>query len=602
MINKNKVLVIAILVVLIGTSFPIDTYLDEMTENVSLADDIRLSSSLEDLERTSNQSESDSFISETSASEDLNTENEKETSTELRNSEIYEADSVEAIPDGLDNLPEVDENNAIKIEKSISSNIKDGWFTEEYDGNWYYIKDGKRLKNEWLYYLSDWYYFDLYGNMAQNKTLTVDAKLYLFDQEGKWVTKPGWHEIKGYNYKNWYYVLPDGLLQTGWFEQAGNWYYLQSLGGEMSASGTFPIHDKYYAFDSSGKMMKSKGWQKIAYNFNDSEGDNFKEYSKWVYFLENGDLYTGWLKENDKWYFFYDDGIMVSNSIGGIRDNFYLFNEDGSMKTKPGWNNLINDYGDKGVFSSWYYLLEDGRVKTVWLKENNLWYLFDYYGRMVSNTTGYIDNNIYLFNEDGSMRTTPGWNKIAGNYYDDDEWFYLSEEGTAKIGWFKDGEDFYYFYKTGRMVKNDLIYDEDGVYALDSNGHIVKNGWFKVYDNDWVYANSNGKLHTGWLVEGEYTYYFGDNSLMVADDIAYTNEGNYVFGSDGRMLRNSWYQVANYYEDYFIYASATGKLHIGWLINNGNTYYFYEDNRMAKDNTINIEGIDYTFDSNGILQ
>ncbi|MGL4452411.1 MAG: SH3 domain-containing protein, partial [Sarcina sp.] len=96
------------------------------------------------------------------------------------------------------------------------------------------------------------------------------------------------------------YVNLIKLIQTGWKEIAGKWYY----------------------FDSNGIMLK--GWQTI----------DSKEY----YFDNNGVMQTGWYKEWGDSYYFDLSGAMVkgSQTIGG--QNYY-FNSNGTMDTNA-WQEI----------------------------------------------------------------------------------------------------------------------------------------------------------------------------------------------------------------------------------------------------------------------
>src|SRR5579875_317529 len=74
----------------------------------------------------------------------------------------------------------------------------------------------------------------------------------------------------------------NGVKQTGWLNDGGTWYYL----------------------DSAGKMRT--GW--LLWN------------NKWYYLDCSGAMQTGWIRSGGKWYYLYSDGSMAKNTtINGYR-------------------------------------------------------------------------------------------------------------------------------------------------------------------------------------------------------------------------------------------------------------------------------------------
>lgn len=118
---------------------------------------------------------------------------------------------------------------------------------------------------------------------------------------------------------------------VGWILD-GTWYYRYPDGSYQKDSWA-KINDKWYLFDTNGRMLT--GWQT-------KNGQ--------TYFLRNeGDMLTGWLQSENKWYFF-------NTNTGGI---------EGAMCT--GWIQL----GDKI-----YYLNQSGVMIEGWQKVGEDWYYF----------------------------------------------------------------------------------------------------------------------------------------------------------------------------------------------------------------------------------
>lgn len=132
-----------------------------------------------------------------------------------------------------------------------------------------------------------------------------------------------------------------------------------------------------------------------------------------------------------------------------------------------------------------------------------------------------------------------GWQR-TGN-----KWRYYSN-GTAKTGWFKDNNCWYY---------------------CESNGDMAT-GWKKIADK-WYYFDASGKMITEWKYIDNVWYYFDASGAMLTG-WNYINNEWYYFMPDGMMLSNGWY----------------------WI--NGLCYYFYENGVMARNTIINGFQVDST--------
>lgn len=178
----------------------------------------------------------------------------------------------------------------------------------------------------------------------------------------------------------------------------------------------------------------------------DGDVDDYADKSEWEY---SGELYVaenevsdgsgqetansevssdqvGWIKSNDIWYFRYPDGTYIHDSWGKINNVWYLFNSKGEMLT--GWQKV----GD-----IWYYMNSDGAMKTGWILLNDTWYYLNSSGAMV---TGWLNDN----------------NKT----------YYLMPSGAMATGWKEVDGQFYYFHADGHKAINEVV---NGFY-VDHNG------------------------------------------------------------------------------------------------------------------------------------
>ena len=112
--------------------------------------------------------------------------------------------------------------------------------------------------------------------------------------------------------------------------------------------------------------------------------------------------------------------------------------------------------------------------------------------------------------------------------------------------------------QTGEITSRyTLRYQNDKAYIYDENGTMMKSGWYEA-DGDWFYLNDYG--------------------AGVVKCWRYGTDGKYRYlKADGRMAQNEWVQdYGNWY-----YVGADGKKYTG---------------------AHTIAGVDYLFDSNGVLQ
>lgn len=147
-----------------------------------------------------------------------------------------------------------------------------------------------------------------------------------------------------------------------------------------------------------------------------------KDEKVYCYLDENGLRVTGWLNNNDKWYLMSSKGAMLTG-WQYTDGKWYLLDEtSGEMKT--GWyveeaatsenSSVTGSSSNDKKSGTWYYLNQDGSMKTGWLLDNDKWYFFNSNGTMQRGWL--IDfNSKYYLTEDGTMAT--GTKTINGKVY-----------------------------------------------------------------------------------------------------------------------------------------------------------------------------------------
>lgn len=361
------------------------------------------------------------------------------------------------------NTNEIEPNNDISTAQKIEPNAKDinGFisvndnidvYKVEVAKNGLYLFDFESKINNVNFELSDdkgsilfyreleKYYEEEVPNSTYLKGLTpgtyylkinkVEQSTGSYKIKVKSYVKDGWNKLDNGDYV--YYEAAKNSLKTEWIQYQGGWYYLNPEG--IMQTGLSEIKGQFYYFNKSGAMQT--GW--------------VNAYGTWYYFTAGGAAKEGWLKQGSNWYYIDYDGEMCKK-LKYVEGKPYYFGNDGVMKT--GW---IKDGND------WYYFEANGAAKiNKWFKSGSNWYYFDYYGRMVT-TGAKIDNKIYYFGGDGVMRT--GWQRIEG------AWYYFNEGGDMHLGWKLLNGKWYYMHSTEGYMVTGGWYIGGKWYYFDSNG------------------------------------------------------------------------------------------------------------------------------------
>ena len=376
-----------------------------------------------------------------------------------------------------------------------------------------------------------------------------------------------------------------------------------------------------------GKWVSNNVGKWYEYSDGTYENSGFKKIeNETYYFTSNGYVKTGWLSVNNNWYFFKNSGCMItSNWVGS-----YYMDSDGKMKT--------NSFTPDG-----YYCGADGvYVRNAWIKYDGNYYYMNANGLMTKNAWA----GSYYLGSDGVMKTnafTPDgyyvgsdgayyrnrWIKYENKYYYTNgaglivknAWigaYYLGSDGVMMINSFT--PDGYYVGADGAYLRNQKIEVDGKEYYLNAAGKVAKNQWVgdyfidvngNVVRNHWVgnyWCGADGRyVKSSWVDDGR--YYVGSNGVYVTNQWIgdyYLNGaglvtknawvGNYWCGSDGKYVKSSWVDNNQYY------VGANGVYVPGRWVAYGSRWCYYAGNVYAKDITLNINGIAYTFDCNGYMK
>ena len=170
---------------------------------------------------------------------------------------------------------------------------------------------------------------------------------------------------------------------------------------------------------------------------------------------------------------------------------------------------------------------------------------------------------------------------------------------TADGGhWAKDLFGWWYQCANGKeYLRNGWFTIGGRDYRFDSDGYMMT-GWLKREDGAWVYANSEGALVGGWVLDesfgGAYWYYLDPATKVMKTGWVADGGSWYYLTASGAMATGwvndggSWY-----------YLNASGQMVTGWL-NVGGSWYYLSPSGVMLTGTQVINGRTYVFDANGI--
>ncbi|MCR4710054.1 MAG: hypothetical protein K5653_07355 [Clostridiales bacterium] len=315
---------------------------------------------------------------------------------------------------------------------------------------------------------------------------------------------------------------------------------------------------------------------------------------------------TGWIKEDGYWYFYEQDGTMAVSTWKKDSKGWCYLAEDGRMVTN-GWAKDTKGWcwiGPAGYMiektqwvkydGGWYHITNGYRDQSKWMKDSQGWCWLQEDGRMLTNGWAKDSKGWCWIAANGYMPTTTqwikyddGWYHITKGYRDESKWMkdskgwcWLQADGRMLTnGWAKDSKGWCWIGDSGYMVTDTKWIDVDGVRYYIKKGYMAVNCWAKD-DNGWLYLGPDGLPVTGtWKKDTKGWCYVGDDGYMVTNDFVKDTKGWCWIGEAGYMIE----------EDMWIgEAGAEGSSYIikGYRVD---------------DQTIEIDGVEYTFDQDGKL-
>ena len=415
---------------------------------------------------------------------------------------------------------------------------ENGWYF--LNEKWYYYKDGVKYRG-WLQDDGEWYYFHHGDSERVNEVpyhdssalrdsfyVAENGRVYYFDSDCTMVTgdkeidgksyyfhpsgylESGWISTIGVvdqvvfeEYSNFFYVW-NGKIQTGWKEVDGVWYYLKPAMGIMASDEWVQVKTKWYLFDENGIMLTGE-----------------QERNGKTYLLgDSGAMYTGWKKTDDgNWIYYKADGVMAKDEWVMVKTQWYLFDENGIMRT-----GLLERYDHT------YYFNDNGSMATGWKKLDGVWYYFrpaendnGPAGSMVKDSWVLSGNKWYYIGEDGTMVT--GTKEIYSDNSRTYYVYYFNDSGAMQTGW-------HYVDSAWRFFR--IASSDNG-----PQGSMAKSVWVPAGDK-WYYTDNYGAMVLGWKDIGTKTYYFSSEAANYGQMVTgkqVIDGKEYTFGDNGALVK-----------------------------------------------------------------
>ena len=208
---------------------------------------------------------------------------------------------------------------------------------------------------------------------------------------------------------------------------------------------------------------------------------------------------------------------------------------------------------------------------------------------------------------------TDWWRDKAGErYYYDSSGHMASDKGLKLDGCW------YYFEKSGAMLRDSFRNKGGDWYYYDESGHLITSerreidGYFYIFQaSGAAYTGllaSNGPAVHGYDEYGRwvtgrgakingYWYYFDELGFMQSEWWREKNGAWYYYDAEGHMIANRGMKI----DSYWYYFTASGAMHKGWRTKGSQKFYYDSQGHMVAGQSMVIDGREYQFAKDGSL-
>ena len=159
--------------------------------------------------------------------------------------------------------------------------------------------------------------------------------------------------------------------------------------------------------------------------------------------------------------------------------------------------------------------------------------------------------------------------------------------------WAKDGVGWWYVCAGGKQyLKGGWFTINGSDYLFGPSGYMAT-GFLKRANGDWVYADQDGALVSGWVCDGGQWYYLDPSSKVMKTGWLADGGSWYYLTASGAMATGWVNDGGTWY-----YLNASGKMATGWVKDRGTWYYLSPSGAMVTGTQV-INGRTYVFDDSG---
>ncbi|MCF0239570.1 MAG: glucosyltransferase, partial [Streptococcus gallolyticus] len=402
------------------------------------------------------------------------------------------------------------------------------------------------------------------------------------------------------------YVLNDAATGT-YFTVTENGAFLpKQMTSDTAQTGFYYDGTGMTYYSTSGYQAKSSF---VLYN-----GNRY-------YFDENGHMVTGMRDIDGQTYYFLPNGIELRDAIyEDANGNQYYFGKSGNRYAGHyyAFETTSTVDGVTKTTTNWRYFDENGVMARGLVKIGNDYQYYDDNGNQIKGQlVTDKDGNTRYFKADSGAMVTGEFALVNGG------WYYFDDNGVAVKGAQTINGQQLYFDENGVQAKGVFVTNEDGTrsYYDAKSGEKFVGDFFTTGDNHWYYADENGNLATGSQVIRGQKLYFAADGLQAKGIFATDAEGNRHFydPDSGDLAENKF--IAD--GDDWYYFDETGHVVTGEQVINGQQLYFDENGVQAKgvfvtdangnkryydaqtgemvvDQTLTVDGVEYTFGADGV--
>ena len=311
----------------------------------------------------------------------------------------------------------------------------------------------------------------------------------------------------------------------------------------------------------------------------------FKEDGEWYYYEKSEKVTNKWMKDSKGWCYLGADGKMVTNGWAKDSKGYCWIGPEGYMVTDTKWikdgenwyyiksgYRAVNQWQKDG--KGWMYLGEDGLpVTSVWKKDSQGWCWLQDNGYMLTNNWAKDSKGWCWIGSNGYMIEKTQWIQKDG------KWYHITNGYRDENKWMKDSKGWCWLQEDGSMLTNGWVKDSKGYCWIGSAGYMEETTkWFKI-GSDWYHITKGYRDQSKWMKDSSGWCYLAADGRMVTNGFVKDSTGWCWIGEKGYMIeKDMWIGEPG--------AEGSSYIVKGYRVDN---------------QTIKIDGVEYTFDKDGRL-